>query len=197
MIVSRTSWAALVAASHLVSGAGRRFSTVIAGWVADAHERGTAPGRALTLRDRRGSWTPRRVWGRPRGHRRRGNRERARRRFTGRSTMAHVHPAHLRTGRGVLAAVLALGMLLLGLAAPAAADTRPPAGAPATVTADALPTVQVNGVVWAMTTVGRTVYATGSFTRARPAGAAPGVSETPRGNLVAFDLVTGVMTSFN
>src|SRR4051794_9069268 len=59
-------------------------------------------------------------------------------------------------GRGPLAALLAFGLLLLGLAVPAtaSADTRPDAGTPATVTADALPTVQVNGVVWSMVTVG-------------------------------------------
>ncbi|MGY1809583.1 LamG-like jellyroll fold domain-containing protein [Blastococcus sp. SYSU D00669] len=104
-----------------------------------------------------------------------------------------------RAGSAALAALLALGLLLLGLAVPttASADTRPDPGVPPTVSADALPTVQVNGVVWSMVTVGNTVYATGSFNRARPAGSAPGQNETPRANLVAFNLTTGVMTSFN
>ena len=86
-----------------------------------------------------------------------------------------------RAGSAVLAALLAFGLLLLGLAVPtvAAADTRPDTGTPATVAADGLGTVQVNGVVWSMVTVGNTVYATGSFTNARPAGAAAGTSTTP------------------
>ncbi len=90
---------------------------------------------------------------------------------------------------------------LVGLSAgagapPAAADTAPPSGTPATVSADALPTVQVNGVVWAQTTVGNTVYATGEFTSARPAGAKAGVGETPRGNLLAYDIRTGALLPF-
>ncbi|MCW2706048.1 MAG: hypothetical protein JWQ37_4043 [Blastococcus sp.] len=104
-----------------------------------------------------------------------------------------------RAGSAALAALLAVGLLLLGLAVPgvASADTAPDPGVPATVAADRLGTVQVNGVVWSMVTVGNMVYATGSFTQARPAGAAAGTSETPRANLVAFSLTTGVMTAFN
>ena len=83
-------------------------------------------------------------------------------------------------------------------AAPAAvADTAPAAGTPATVSADALPTVQANGIVWSQATVGNTVYATGSFTKARPAGSAVGVNETTRNNLLAYDITTGnLITSF-
>ena len=48
---------------------------------------------------------------------------------------------------------------------PAAADTAPPdPSAPETVSAAALPTVQINGVVWAQVIVGNRVYATGQFT---------------------------------
>ena len=91
--------------------------------------------------------------------------------------------------------VLALG---IGAATEASADTAPVSGLPATVSADALPTVQVNGVVWSQVTVGNTVYATGSFTSARPAGAAAGVNETPRKNLLAYDITTGnLITTFN
>lgn len=61
------------------------------------------------------------------------------------------------------------------------------------ITADALPTVQINGVVWSTDVAGNKVYAGGSFTKARPAGAAAGVNETVRNNLVAFDITTGVM----
>lgn len=60
-----------------------------------------------------------------------------------------------------------------------------------TVTADALPTVQINGVVWAQVMIGNTVYAGGEFTAARPAGAAAGVQETGRKNLLAYDITTG------
>ena len=60
-----------------------------------------------------------------------------------------------------------------------------------TVSADALPTVQINGVVWSQTTIGNVVYATGSFTSARPAGASPGVNETRRNNLLAYNITNG------
>jgi len=104
-------------------------------------------------------------------------------------------------GAGVVAVAAAV---LSGGVGVAAADTAPPPPAsstatptPATVSADGLPTVQVNGVVWSQVTVGNTVYATGSFTSARPAGAAAGTSETPRSNLIAYDIRTGVMTPFS
>ena len=76
--------------------------------------------------------------------------------------------------------------------APGAADAPAAAAAlPATVSADALPTVQVDGVVWSQVIVGGRVYVTGSFATARPAGAAPGERQVPRANLLAFDLATG------
>ena len=85
-------------------------------------------------------------------------------------------------------------------AGPAAADT--PSGPPPIaqrsaqgVTADALPTVQIDGVVWSQAVVGNTVYAGGSFANARPAGAAPGTSLTPRSNLLSYNLSTGVLNS--
>ncbi|MFT4216791.1 MAG: hypothetical protein QM619_06340 [Micropruina sp.] len=59
------------------------------------------------------------------------------------------------------------------------------------VTADALPTVQIDGVVWTQVMIGNTVFAGGEFTAARPAGAPTGSQETPRGNLLAYDLTTG------
>ena len=95
-----------------------------------------------------------------------------------------------RAASALLAGALALGLVLLGLAVPgmASAETAPAGGAPGTVSADALSTVQTNGVVWSMATVGNTVYATGSFTTATPAGGGAGM---PRGNLLAFDIRTG------
>ena len=65
---------------------------------------------------------------------------------------------------------------------------------PATVSADGLPTAQINGVVWSQTVVSDIVYAGGNFTSARPPGAAAGTSETPRSNLVAYNINTGELT---
>lgn len=97
-----------------------------------------------------------------------------------------------RTAAATVATVVA--GLATALAPPAAADTAPPdATTPVTVSADALPTVQVNGVVWAQVIVGNRVYATGKFTAARPAGAAAGTQETARSNILAFDLTTGAL----
>ena len=61
------------------------------------------------------------------------------------------------------------------------------------MSSDPLPTVQINGVVWAQVVVGNTVYATGQFTSARPAGAAAGTNETPRSNILAYDITTGAL----
>ena len=109
-------------------------------------------------------------------------------------------PRRRRAGSTAVAGLLTAGLALLGLAVPgtATADTRPvSAGEPATVAADALPTVQVDGVVWAQVVVGNTVYAAGKFGTARPAGAAAGTQETVRNNLLAYDIRTGALvTSF-
>ncbi|MFJ2543459.1 PKD domain-containing protein [Microbacterium sp. NPDC087589] len=71
----------------------------------------------------------------------------------------------------------------------AQADT---AGQPDTVTADVLPTWQINGVVWSQAVAGNTVYVTGSFTKARPPGvAAGGPGEIDANNVFAFDITTG------
>lgn len=92
-----------------------------------------------------------------------------------------------------LAAGLAVTAPLTAVAAPAPVVARPSTA----VTADRLPTTQVDGVVWSTAVVGNTVYAGGRFTNARPAGAASGTNLTPRGNLLAFDITTGnLVTSF-
>ena len=109
-------------------------------------------------------------------------------------------PRRRRTATALAAALCAA---LLGTvtapAAPAAADTAPRPGTPPTVSTDPLPTWQVNGVVWSMTTVGDTVYATGNFTKARPPGTSPGgPQEVDRRNILAFDIRTGdLVTSFD
>lgn len=94
-----------------------------------------------------------------------------------------------------LVAAAALTAAAVGsVVAPAAADTAPPvAGTPLTVSSDVLPTVQVDGIVWAQVIVGNKVYVTGEFTKARPAGSPKGTNETPRANLLAFDLTTGAL----
>jgi large repetitive protein len=103
----------------------------------------------------------------------------------------HTPPAR-RPARRWLGGVLAVAVVL------GACELPPPAeSGDDHVTADPLPTVQVNGVVWDQEIVGNTVFAVGEFTSARPAGAAPGVSETPRSNILAYDIRTGALiTSF-
>ena len=105
-----------------------------------------------------------------------------------------------RTGAGLVSLLLVVGVL--GFLAPSArADSAPldPADprTPVTATADGLPTVQIDGVVWSQVVVGNTVYAAGKFTSARPAGAPAGTQETVRHNLLAYDIRTGeLITSF-
>ena len=96
---------------------------------------------------------------------------------------------------------LLLASLMIGSAGGrAVADTRPvdpnDPKTPVTVSDDALPTPQINGVVWSTVIVNNVVYAGGSFTNARPAGAAAGVNTSPRSNLMAFDLTTGALLSY-
>ena len=64
---------------------------------------------------------------------------------------------------------------------------------PPTVSSDVLPTTQIDGVAWNQLVVGNTVYVAGSFAKARPAGAAPGISTVTRQNLLAYDLTTGAL----
>jgi PKD repeat protein len=107
--------------------------------------------------------------------------------------------------RPVTAFVAALALLGAGsllASAPATAEQLP-GPAPmqqrtsGMVTADALPTAQIDaGVVWTQEVVGNTVYAGGSFSNARPPGAAPGTNLVPRSNILAYDLTTGALTSF-
>ena len=99
-----------------------------------------------------------------------------------------------------MVAVVALcASALVGLATSASAAVPPVVPVTSTgISADALPTVQVNGVVWSQVVVGNTVYAAGSFSNARPAGAAPGTNLTARSNVLAYNITTGqLITSFN
>lgn len=97
--------------------------------------------------------------------------------------------------RGIVAwwAALAVAAAVLVQAPAASADTAPAAGVPGTVSADPLPTVQVDGVVWTQAVVGNTVFVGGDFRSARPAGAAPGKQTTPRANLLAYDIRNGAL----
>lgn len=101
---------------------------------------------------------------------------------------------------GVIALLLVTGVLgvFTGTARADSAPADPAAPAtPTTVTADGLPTVQINGVAWSQVVVGDTVYVAGKFTSARPAGAPAGTQETVRNNLLAYDIRTGeLVTSF-
>ncbi|MGY1805395.1 PKD domain-containing protein [Blastococcus sp. SYSU D00922] len=101
-----------------------------------------------------------------------------------------------RLAAGTTSLLLAAGVLVL--ASPAArADSAPldPANpaTPVTVTADALPTTQINGVAWSQVIVGDTVYVAGKFSTARPAGAPAGTREVARNNLLAYDIRTGAL----
>lgn len=102
-----------------------------------------------------------------------------------------------RTRAAVLAvAVIAACALTFGTTAPAEADTVPVLPTePASVSSDALPTVQIDGVVWSQAVVGDIVYAGGNFQSARPAGAAPGTSTVKRTHLLAYNITTGVLVS--
>lgn len=107
---------------------------------------------------------------------------------------------HLKISRTTVTAFfLSATLLLSSLSLQSVfADTKPASGTLPTVSADSLPTVQINGVVWDSVTVGNTVYATGEFTKARPAGSAAGQNEVTRTNILAFDITTGILnTSFN
>jgi PKD repeat protein len=90
-------------------------------------------------------------------------------------------------GVAASAALVVVGLVTV----PTAATAAGPVAQDPTVTADPLPTVQINGVAWAQVVVGNTVYVGGEFSTARPAGAADGVSTTARANLLAYNLSTG------
>lgn len=101
--------------------------------------------------------------------------------------------------RRVSTVVLVVGALVAGASTPVPSTAAVPAVRDASakvVTADALPTAQIDGVVWTQKVVGDTVFAGGEFKTARPAGAAPGVDTVPRANLLAYNIKTGVLTSF-
>lgn len=117
--------------------------------------------------------------------------------------------------RGLLAATAAT-VVIAALLVPSSsaraegnpADPTNPA-APATVTADLLPTPQIGdgslgkkgdttttGVVWDQLVVGNTVFVGGAFAKARPAGSGVGQNVVARNHMLAYDLKTGKLLSF-
>ncbi len=103
-------------------------------------------------------------------------------------------PLAVLAGRRLLAVVTATALAVVGFSVPqpAHADTAPAPGLPTTVSADGLPTWQINGVVWSQVIAGNTVYATGSFTKARPPGVpVGGAGEIDALNIFAYDVTTG------
>ncbi|MBL0884720.1 hypothetical protein [Myceligenerans indicum] len=95
----------------------------------------------------------------------------------------------------ISSSLVGLGSVLDGLVSPSRSmrdqGLAVAAAQAAPVSSDALPTVQIDGVVWAQVVVGDVVYVGGDFTSARPAGAARGTQEVPRTNLLAYDLDSG------
>jgi hypothetical protein len=106
-----------------------------------------------------------------------------------------------RARRRVVSAIATVGAVVVaGVGAglgPASADSKPTdptdPTTPTTVTADGLPTAQINGVGLTQVVLNGTVYVGGTFTTARPAGSAPGENTVRRTNLLAYDLATGVL----
>ncbi|MGY1814259.1 PKD domain-containing protein [Blastococcus sp. SYSU D00820] len=96
---------------------------------------------------------------------------------------------------GTVGLLLAAGALALvpGAARADSAPVLPSPENPVTVTADGLPTTQIDGVGWAQAIVGDTVYVGGRFSSARPAGVPAGTQESPRSNLLAYDIRTGAL----
>ncbi|MCU1527461.1 MAG: hypothetical protein JWP75_1224 [Frondihabitans sp.] len=116
--------------------------------------------------------------------------------------MGKIAPSRFRTV--ITASLATLAVIAGGLfaASPAMADSAPvdptnPA-TPTTVTADALPTPQIDGVVWSQKIVGNVVYAGGNWSTVRPYGSAAGTNTTAQPDLLAYNLTTGALiTTFN
>lgn len=99
---------------------------------------------------------------------------------------------------GLLAGAVIAASGVIALGAPQAAAQPQLPSDPPTVTAQALPTWQVNGVVWSTVVVGNTAYVTGDFSKARPPGAAVNSPlSVDAKNIFAFDVTTGNPVAFN
>ncbi|MBF0697404.1 hypothetical protein [Actinomyces bowdenii] len=91
----------------------------------------------------------------------------------------------------MLAVATALPLVAAALLAPATTPSARAAEEAAPANPEALPTVQIDGIVWDQEVVGNTVYAVGQFNNARPAGSPAGQNEVPRSNALAYDITTG------
>ena len=110
-----------------------------------------------------------------------------------------------KASSAVVAATLGLSAaaaLVVTTATPASAAVSPGPVSPVAnrdrtngVTADALPTAQMDGVAWTQAIVGSTVWVGGSFANARPAGAAAGTQQVTRNNLLEYNMTTGNLIS--
>ena len=99
------------------------------------------------------------------------------------------------TGAVALALILSTLAVVEAVTATTADAVVPPVlnTVPSQVSADPLPTVQINGVVWDQEIVGNTVYVVGNFSQARPAGSPAGANQTARANVLAYNLTTGAL----
>lgn len=114
--------------------------------------------------------------------------------------MRNAPSTRTRLSRIAVVAAVFVGSVSIPVLTATAADAAPPPQAPRTsgvVTADTLPTTQINGVAWSQAIVNNTVFVGGSFTTARPAGAAAGTSTSARNNLMSYDITTGAMLTWN
>ncbi|MFT3943703.1 MAG: PKD domain-containing protein [Ancrocorticia sp.] len=102
----------------------------------------------------------------------------------------------ITAGLAAVATALTGGLVLTPAASAAPEDPIPAMSDADTVSADALPAPQMNGVVWQQEIVGSTVYAVGNFTKARPAGSAAGVNEVDRTHILAYNIDTGELLPF-
>src|SRR5690606_30729536 len=92
-----------------------------------------------------------------------------------RTPSAHAAPRARRAIATGIAIVLAAAVMVAIEQSPDHDNSAPPSSAiPTTVSSAPLPTPQIDGVVWDQEIVGDTVFVGGSFSTARPAGAAPG-----------------------
>ncbi|MGP5680072.1 PKD domain-containing protein [Glutamicibacter arilaitensis] len=99
----------------------------------------------------------------------------------------------------VLASVATAVLVIAGLSAiPATAAGEEEIELPETVSANHLPTPQLNGVAWDLRVRGNVAYVVGSFTRVRPSGANPGgAGEVVRNNAMAFNITSGQILPWN
>ena len=99
------------------------------------------------------------------------------------------------TTRTLIGGVAAFTAIAFGLQPSAAmADTAPVNPTePKTVSNDALPTAQIDGVAWTQVVVGNTVFVGGNFTTVRPSGSAAGQNTVSQPYLMAYDIRTGEM----